>query len=160
MTTIAYDGKHLAADSMASSNGYLISKKETKIVELKEGKYKAAAFAGEIRCFNKMIDWLQSDMDEDNYPACEGTCIAITKAGEMHVYGPDLPADEYGKEGTKMAFGSGGDLAMGAMAAGCSAEEAVHAAIEVDLLSGGQVHVIKCGGTHDDAEERTNAEEA
>jgi hypothetical protein len=44
------------------------------------------------------------------------------------------------------AIGSGGDFALGAMAAGASADEAVRAAMSLDIYSGGSVQVVQAFG--------------
>ncbi len=73
--------------------------------------------------------------------------------GDIHMIlvppeGPALMVNDFGESeicAPFYAIGSGYELAMGAMAMGASAEEAVRVAIQYDIHSGGEITVLARG---------------
>ena len=63
----------------------------------------------------------------------------VAPDGKVVVWGSSGP---WVNETGMISFGSGGDVAMGAMLAGASAIEAVEAAIKIDVHSGGPVRSL------------------
>ena len=139
MTTLAFDGKTLAADT-AMTYGGLKVRFTGKIRRFPSGCL--AGFAGDVNSGLLLLDWLESDdpnalLDlpdsEEDSDAC-ADAILITPDGAISVCGNRgilIPV-----EGPCLAVGSGMNLAMGLMLAGKSAREAVQTCIERDPYSG------------------------
>lgn len=134
-TTIAFDGRLLAADSQITAGGskYLQS---VKIVRI--GRAFVAA-AGEMTQITRFRDWYEHGHDPRNYPKKldEFTAIVVTPLGVTQYwdvgYGVPVP--------TPCAIGTGADAARGAMMAGVDAKRAVQIATRIDLYSGEPVIV-------------------
>jgi ATP-dependent protease HslVU (ClpYQ) peptidase subunit len=135
MTTIATDGETMAGDGLMTGNGAIFSTEEQKVRQLKDGtlvgccgnSYNAPAF----------IEWLEGgekpELSEDFEALVllpDGTC----RGYDHKLRWISLPLPQ--------ATGSGQDFALGAMAVGASPEEAVKAACERSVNSGGKITVL------------------
>lgn len=125
MTVVAWDGKTLAVDRQATS-GHMISK-HTKIFKCRNDY--VAAFWGPIGEYGVLIDWLESGAIPKDWPKLS------EDVGVLIVSGKDGSALEYEGTGYPIpievpfyAWGQGRELAMGAMAAGADAIQAVRIA--------------------------------
>lgn len=148
MTTIAFKNGVLAADRMISSNSALIGSVQ-KLYTIGDA---FVGCAGSNNCIKLFFDWLRAEpgtpkpqMPKDD----DDTISAIvftphTQKGAVDYYWST-------KEGSLIhdvitcdyfAIGSGKQFAMGAMAAGATAEEAVRAACKHDPWSGGGIDII------------------
>jgi hypothetical protein len=136
MTTIAWRDGVLCADKKASAGG--TAYKTTKLFRTKTH---ALAVAGVLGVGIKFAEWWRSDRSEDCPLSTQedddnSTCILVmsleTGKAEFWEYpGVGIPVeDEF------CAVGSGQDLAVGAMAFGATAIEAVECACEWDNSSG------------------------
>lgn len=146
MTTIAYRDGVMAADTLATRNG---NRAGTAIKIAKRGKLLAGA-SGSSDCCQAFRAWFMGGcighcppMGDPEKSWAEG--VIVMPDGALAVFGPssswlDRPYGGF------WASGSGGDLALGAMAAGATAEEAVKAAAMLDINTGGDVTVLKVGG--------------
>ena len=139
MTTIAWDGKTLAADRMAcigNTKNTCISKIHT----LKEGGYAAAA--GHAGAGALVFQWLDKGAMADDYPLSDPelcTVIVITKDGQILQFDGSAPVK---LEAPFYAIGSGRDFALAAMHLGKSAKEAVEISSELDQSTGNGVDVV------------------
>ena len=133
MTTIAWDGKTLAADRQAH-HGPSNTKYECKKLRVLNGR--AIAGAG-IKCLNDaMASWITCGGDLPE--ACkQGEYIVVVAKGEntCEVY-EGVPIPLVIPSGVKLAWGSGAQAAMAAMECGKNAEEAIQIASRVDLDTG------------------------
>lgn len=139
MTTIVWDGRTLAVDSLRTAGG-IIESYETKKLFLDVGNYVAATGCGDYQNVLQFIAWLRGDKDvkfptdkEDN-----GSGIAINKDGELMRFlfsGAGVPF----REGSMFSDGSGWELAIGALEAGADAEKALGIAIKRDAYTGGNI---------------------
>ena len=133
MTTIAWDGKTLAADRQAH-HGPSNTKYECKKLRVLNGR--AIAGAG-IKCLNDaMASWIAygGDLPE----ACkqgEYTVVVANAENECEVY-EGVPIPLKIPAGVKLAWGSGAQAAMAAMECGKDAREAIEIASRVDLDTG------------------------
>ena len=133
MTTIAWDGKTLAADRQAH-HGPSNTKYECKKLRVLNGR--AIAGAGMKCLIDAMTDWITygGDLPE----ACkqgEYTVVVASAENECEVYeGAPIPLKI--PAGVKLAWGSGAQAAMAAMECGKNAEEAIVIASRVDLDTG------------------------
>lgn len=144
MTTIAYRGGVLAADT-AYSNSWVVDGRSPKIVRLPDGRLGAAT--GDASFMGLWLRWCEGGCDGER-PApgldkdgeTRDTAILVELDGSLTVYegrGSFNYRPEY------IAFGSGRGVALGAMWAGATAEQAVRAAIEHDTHTRGSVTVLE-----------------
>ena len=147
MTTIAYKDGVLASDSGVFYGDYLVGETEKiwRVGDILVGAVGTAGFA------RKFLDWVRSGNrcwdktpGPDDIPE-NGTAFIIFD-GKIREWdygcrnGPSLEITSPFK-----AWGSGSAVALGAMAAGASAEEAVRIAIQYDVSSAGAVQVLRAG---------------
>ncbi|AXF51106.1 HslV family protein [Salmonella phage SPAsTU] len=160
MTTIAFDGNTLASDSQLTagtlrldSNTKKIYRPESNEQWVVDGK-RAIAFgvAGSLGATEIVHGALRSVMV--GYSGLNSTTrfikgeslkyIVITESGEVYAGGQysDEEIPWLAKVQPPIAVGSGSEYAMGAMAAGVSAAEAVRIAMHFDVNTGGPVQEI------------------
>lgn len=144
MTTIAYRDGVLAADQLLTRNDIVIGLR-TKIFRLKSGDLVAGC--GNSGAVATLRGWYDAGAKGVQPEApnsalvvfqCDGG-ILIFEAGHSHRLDRSAAAFH--------AFGSGNEIALGAMAAGATAEQAVAAAIALDVYSGGRVDILTLGAT-------------
>jgi 20S proteasome alpha/beta subunit len=136
VTTIAWDGKTLAVDSRSTSNGVVISDKETKLY-INVGVYQAVAITGSMTEMPAFVDWLRHGEQGDR-PKSEGCALCIAANGKAYTFHTEKiggPVEEF----PPSANGSGWEIALGAMDAGATAVEAVKIACKRDVYSGVKV---------------------
>lgn len=139
MTTIAWDGKILAADGMLTSGDEAQSRTWEKILELESGWI---ASAGNFDINRHLQQWIANGMQVPA-PKIEGRAIFVPKKrGRAIMIYSELY--DMRSRGEKMAIGSGDAYAVAAMAAGCNAISAVRIAIKFDTKSGGKVRWVRC----------------
>jgi hypothetical protein len=135
MTTVAFDGKTLAADNMMVARGG-IPIVRTKIYKTtKNSKWKAVGAAGNSYCIVPVVDYIRgvSKKVPEQFPEEEGTILLIDKNNKPWMMnGKQVPIEVC----VPFAIGSGGDYALGAMAAGKTASEAVAIAATLDVNTG------------------------
>lgn len=135
MTTIAYRDGVLAADSLVTEGSSRAGMAD-KIGVARRGGFWGVV--GSLCYLNAYLEWLEAE--EGKPPeAKETSLIRVMADGAIRewceVGWVDCRAPFY-------AFGSGGAYAMGAMAQGATAVQAVHIAIEYDTKSGGDITVL------------------
>jgi len=136
MTTIAWDGKTLAVDSMASANGTVISYRVKKLY-LSVGRFSAVAISGSVPAMHEVIAWVRSG-EKESPPEIEGNLIGITENGDAFALWPNT-SKLFLKIEEPWTGGSGWELAMGAMDAGATAIKAVKIASKRDTNTGGRI---------------------
>ena len=140
MTTIAWDGYVLAADSLEERGNYISSRSIKKIRE-KNGVF--YAITGTHSIFDALIEWHQNDAVPDKMPKISDDNSSILIAiggGECYAFYTDLPYPD--RIYPPMAFGSGWQFAIGAMKNGATAEEAVRIAIDCDTHTDSGIHSV------------------
>ena len=126
MTVIAWDGRTLAADKAAVDNGTI--RTLTKIRRGRNGELMAAA--GSSQMSERLYVWYMAGADADKFPDNEAKCsfLVIQKDGKQLLFDggpfPDVYEDKF------IAIGSGRAFAIGAMAVGADARQAVEIAIQ------------------------------
>lgn len=152
MTTIAFDGETLAADSQTTQEGVRLSMLAEKIHVRPEGAAwkvngeMVAAFgvAGKLNSAYLVQYAMELEGFDASHAFPKGTSLtflAITVDGNVYVGGQNED-DEWAwlsKVAAPMAVGSGAELAIGAMAAGANAEQAIEIASRFDTCTGGTV---------------------
>lgn len=135
MTTIAWDGKTLAADSLAHGEFKL---RVCKLHRLASGEIFGAA--GSCQEILAVLAWLHGGGDKPLDLECfEGLIVA--PSGGAEVLGTRLMRNPV--LDPFYALGSGAPFAIAAMACGKTAAEAVRVAIRFDPGSGGRVQTMK-----------------
>lgn len=139
MTTIAFDGKSLAADSLITEgntrSGYM-----NKIIKLDNGGYVAGC--GDAHGSQLIADWINGvTAQPPTDKQLEDTQVIYVDAkGNCKGYDGTVAASVPGSN--KEAIGSGADFARVALEMGQTAEQAVKMAIKFDIFSGGKVQVV------------------
>jgi len=141
LTTIAFDGISIASDSLQGSQDFDSPVPAVKLVRYGDTVY---AICGYFAWFDAWIKWHKDGADPYNTPVCKfpnsETAFIVFRDGECVAFSSEMPYPDKAFAGE--AFGSGRKYAMGAMARGASAREAVEIAIKLDPGSGGPVQVI------------------
>lgn len=142
MTTIAWDGKTLAADSMSTyEDGTKMH--VVKIAKSEDGFI--VAVAGNFNVGLIWMRWVLAGMNPDDQPE-EGkgaNVIIIDPKGKAHVFENAPIRQELTVK--KWALGSGYHLALGAMEMGADAVTAVRVAAKWDSQTGGRIVSFKPG---------------
>jgi len=140
MTTIAYDGRYLAADTMASAGNTRLPGRFGKIHICGDVVY---AHSGNLAYSQPLIAWHANGARDSAWPVARDNCenvLVVAWSTTVTTYERDIPyaGAVLGPE----AWGSGAKVAMGAMAAGMTAQEAVAVAMELDICTGGTVEWV------------------
>lgn len=142
MTTIAYDGKTIAADGLSVSGTERRSSAARKVISAHGRIY---AFTGLFALFPILVEWHAAGADPSETPEVrdEGgwTLIVIESVGPVKMYTRSVPYPE-AIDADKFAVGSGQDYALGALHAGLSAKDAVEIAAKIDTNTGGEIIVL------------------
>lgn len=138
MTTIAYRAGVLAADSQVSTGNI---REGTATKARKFGRILAGG-AGTAAIMERFFDWVRNGLEgEDPWRGEEtGNGFVVLPDGLIVCWGKNGP---WPVRTDFWAIGSGSDIAMGAMAAGASAEEAVALVAKHDLYTGGPIRVLR-----------------
>ena len=146
MTTIAWDGKTLAVDSMVTSGGIVTSIDQKKLFT-DVGQYKAVAISGSIVCMNALIEWIKNG-EEGDPPKMEeyDSIMCVDKDGRMLTFWHHSSREPQNNSGITSG-GNGWEIALGAMEAGANAVEAVEIACKLNIYTGGKVQSYTFEGT-------------
>lgn len=149
MTCIAWDGKTLAADKMATSVGYGYT--VTKLARLRDGAI--AAFSGDGDHAMALLAWLNAARDPREYPELQkdnDTCAIVVKCdGSVWSYGKTPYAQRI--ECAVYAMGHGRDFALAGMHCGLSARDAVELACRLDVFCGNGIDTLTLDATQNAA---------
>lgn len=143
MTTIAWDGKTLAADRRTSSDRILVGVK-TKIAKRKKDGALVAA-AGPSSVARAFLEWFQKG---EKGPS---PLLGKTEPSQAVIIRPNGDVESHDNEGwypTGVQYytnGSGWEIALGAMHAGATAKEAVEIASKLDGATGEGVDTLELG---------------
>lgn len=149
MTTIAFDGKNVVADGLACRGDTKLEWPVQKLVIVGDTLFGACGHRAYLRSF---IDWWTPDgSNPDGFPkfgdGAKDTTFIVWFAGQCFSYHADGPFFDECRP--PMAWGSGRDFALAAMACGKSAREAVEIAMRFDPWTGGElqeVHLVTAIG--------------
>jgi hypothetical protein len=146
MTIIAWDGATLAGDSMCTVDGLRLFGM-AKLHRLADGSI--CGVTGTRSCTTRIIAWLERNaglggMPDEGWtsetPGTKGgTVLRVCPNGEVWLYDPDGAMQH---PPGLIAMGSGRDYALGAMAAGKTAAEAVAIATRFDAHCGGDTTTL------------------
>lgn len=138
MTTIAFDGKYVATDSLITS-GDVVYGHTDKIHEVSGG---ILITAGNCEDWVSAVEWFNNGRDPLNKPTLENfiSIFVPDDGGTVMEYGSRLipvfvPVP--------WSAGTGSDFAKSAMMLGKGAHEAVEFACSLDIYSGGEVKSVR-----------------
>ena len=141
MTIIAYDGKCLAVDKAAVISD--MRHKVTKIKKTKSGTILAWCGSNEYGLI--LCRWYQNGADPDKWPEFQRdenwVRLVVVENGKVFYYEQE-PEPQF-IEDRFFAWGSGRDFAMGALAMGATAEQAVEIASRYNIYCGLGCDVIQ-----------------
>lgn len=149
MTTITLRDGVLAADSRVTNAGRVVPGAATKLYRLPHGM--AAAVFGSCGAAMALVRWLEKqpdapgggiDLDGDDRPAIgDGRLVLVMPDGAVVLFEESSwsyePPSEY------HAWGSGAEVALGALAMGASSDRAVAIAALYDPYTGGPVETLR-----------------
>ncbi len=137
MTTVATDGKSIAADGLASVMDRVTNTASVKIRRLSDGRL--AGYAGTVEDGLRFFAWLESG---GKAPKLDSSFqgLVLHSGGEVHYWAG--PCEDSGPQMAPAAIGSGGDIAIGAMLAGKSPAKAVAIAAQRCIHTGGKITVL------------------
>ena len=139
MTTIAYDGITLAADSQITWGNIRMPRPSCKIHIISPTRV-AASSGPSAECF-KLVEWLRAGAQPtDTLKLTDNPLLLICdSSGEVWTLDNDLVLlpDE-----APATIGSGADIARGAMHAGATALEAVRIAARVDISTSEPIYTF------------------
>ena len=136
MTTIACDGREIAADGLVTSDNFRMERNARKILVEDGAIY---AIAGTQCLMRPLVDWVKAGADPDKLPKFGEMAwglLVISRTRAVHYQSRCHFPEEVSYPFTT---GSGREIALGAMRAGRSAREAVEIACEEDVWSGGKI---------------------
>jgi hypothetical protein len=134
MSVVVWDGKTLAADRQGDSGGTAFTIK--KLFKLKGGEI--VAFVGAYCNGLMVLEWYEAGAKKEEWPDCQKTDDWVT-----FIVASDKECFYYQRSPTPIsvmdkfrAWGSGEDIALGAMEMGANAIKAVAVASKYDSLCG------------------------
>lgn len=143
MTTIAWDGRSVAADGKAvTGNGNVVTLDVVKLAHYSDCVY---AVSGAHFLFEELIEWHRCGARRDAVPSAdsEHPWYFLVFQGRWVNMTDNTMHGRWDKTArAPWAWGSGADLAIGAMLAGKTARQAVEIASQVDNCTGGTISEI------------------
>lgn len=131
MTTIAWDGKVLAGDTLADGGGVMNTRH--KVYKLKNNILYGAC--GETQDCIVVRDWIEAGSNPKEKPSniAEGFSALIIESGKIFLIENKLVRMEFHE--SILAIGSGAHYALAAIFLGLSSKEAVSLASKFDLYT-------------------------
>jgi len=143
MTTIATDGRHIAADSRVSRGWEITEGGVEKIVRFDDGWVMAVAGRGAMK--HCLTEWIRAGAAPEKCPKggpeVTWSVLAVDPDRKFWLYTHDAPYRE--RIGSfPFTLGSGADFARGAMLAGADVRRAIEIAAHCDCHTGGDIQVV------------------
>lgn len=133
MTTIAWDGKTLAADRCSWSGPTRRQVRKVFRIKAKDGKDFLVGFCGDGAFALAVLAWMRGEADKPsyrNYGVNPDVQCAMVIDNDMTVWGVGASLTYYRFDESIMAMGGGQEFAWGALEAGATAERAIEIAIK------------------------------
>lgn len=137
MTTIATDGKSMAGDGRATRGSLVTFGDAVKVFRLSDGSLLGGA--GEAHSVHDLREWLDGGCSGKRPKTPDVAMLHLKANSECWVYYNNVSPT---KTGLPAAVGSGDHLAIGAMEAGKTPEQAVEIAAKRDTNTGGKITVL------------------
>lgn len=150
MSTIAFKDGVIAADSLVCMNEVRVaSTSKIFTAETPDGDRYAVCSVGNMGHDQSIVEWVERGF-QDPLPSMDenssGIVIRASDGRVTKVYNHGISGDA---KAPFYAWGSGFELALGAMAAGAGAVEAVEIACRFDIHSGGPVEEVSLTALHE-----------
>lgn len=137
MTTIATDGRTMAGDGRATRGSLVSFGEAVKVFRLSDGSLLGGA--GQADQVHDMREWLDKGGCGKRPKTPDVAMLHLWANGECWAHYNNCSATQ---TGLPTAVGSGDHLAIGAMEAGATPEQAVQIAARRDVNSGGTITVL------------------
>lgn len=138
MTTIAFDGKSLAGDTLGGGGCFLYENGDKLFAH--DGAIYGAA--GERQAIEIFKEWIEAGAPRDRRPALnEEGCINVLKWDGNTLWCFENRLAPF-PVSVPHAIGSGCEKAMGALFAGADAKRAVEIAAQLDAHTGGKITTL------------------
>jgi len=131
MTTIAFDGRYLAADTLTHRHNTPSNMLQPKITV--EGGFAYAVGGLWCAMVHDLIRWHEKGADPAEMPKADNGSMLVVELSSRRVWCVIHALPYLDEEGPPFTVGSGGDYALGAIDAGLNAMEAVRIASKRDL---------------------------
>ena len=150
MTTIAFDGRSMAADRMCTIGNTPVRSPHPKIRRLVYKNLPAVmGTSGAVEYGHALMDWLEAgaaagkepQLSDDGDHSC---CVLLATKDSVFLFANSCTGVPLGP--VPWASGSGADYALGAMAMGARAKKAVEVAVTLDVNSGCGIDVLRLKG--------------
>lgn len=136
MTTIATDGKSMAGDGMSSRDSLITAVRSVKVERLSDGRIVGAA--GDKPDCARFRKWL---CDGGQAPKFKDFAALVLHPDGSLVYHTESDISGTATEAPN-AIGSGAEIAIGAMEAGATPEQAIQIAAKRNAWTGGLITVV------------------
>lgn len=148
MTTIAFDGRTVAADRQMTIGGTAVKSPFAKISRVKyEGAKSVVGFSsGNVCHVAPVIDWMHRGCPNDDTKPdihTEGKDFSLMLVNAAGVFYATESLNLIPIGNIPWAIGSGADFALGAMAAGASAKRAILLTMDLDTSTGMGIDVLR-----------------
>jgi ATP-dependent protease HslVU (ClpYQ) peptidase subunit len=149
MTTVAWDGRSIAADRMYAIGNTPVRAPVPKIRRLTyRGVPAVMGTSGVTEYGLALMDWLESGAPAGKEPELgegdDGCTVLVATAAGVWLFANSCTGVMIGT--LPWATGSGADYALGAMAMGASAKKAVEVACKLDVNSGCGTDMLRLRG--------------
>ncbi|MEO5349570.1 MAG: hypothetical protein H7836_07990 [Magnetococcus sp. YQC-3] len=147
MTTIAFDGKILAADRMLTANNISYSGTKIHYFNRNEKNY-FFCFAGSVETGMVLLDWIRNGENPETFPdkqKNEETWCKNLLIEDGKVYYFEMSPVRILLENKKIAIGSGLDVALYILRTGGNAIKAIKEASKIDIYTGEGINYVKIG---------------
>ena len=142
MTTIAYDGKVLAGDQLMVANGTPMGIPKVHRIATVDGTVYLVGGAGNVGDCQAFAHWVRKGLPAGEKPKLTNCTMLVVCRGKITQYDNEF---EHPSEISKdfWAVGSGANYALGVMAMGGSAQDAVRLATTLDINTGWGMDVVR-----------------
>lgn len=137
MTTIACDGKSMAGDGRACRNDLIVNEAAVKVHRLADGSLFGGA--GDKHELQELRAWLDAGAQGSPPKAKDFAAFVLKRNGELW-YHTDRSVPVLTE--APNAVGCGEELAIGAMEAGASAQQAIEIASRRNTSTGGKITAL------------------
>jgi len=150
MSIVVWDGTTLAADMGATTGDHMtIASKMWRITD-----NIVTAWTGSLDQGMRLATWYHHGADPDTFPEMQQNSEAFTRLivldrTGLGIYERTPYRLRYGERQKYMAWGSGMDVALGALAMGADAVQAVRVTCQHSVFCGGGIEFVhtKCGAS-------------
>lgn len=143
MTTIAWDGKTLAADRAAWSSGVKYRVRKVHKITAPDGTKFLVGCCGDGGWLAALLGWMRGGPHPGKYPTNDKLSIALVVDEKHRLWRLDTELKYMPVYDQIHACGAGQDIAIGALEAGATAAQAIRIAIKRGDYAGLGVDVVR-----------------